>query len=272
MGSIIKFIKKFFFSDKKTNHHPAEEQGNYNNKQYKEIDFNIHDCMVPLKDVVLVDIKSSFQELLKAMKYDFHKNLDADEQQPAEFALIYHEYTDDIIGIVYSKDLIFRIGMDIKKDGCDFFFSSVVFASMNTSIENAMNLMNKKSTPILLVVDNKGITLGVATKESFVDFAYNYEIVHKYFEEYNQDNKITVDGTLLLKHIPTDWYIKEFDSCYASGTRTIGGFLGYYTGVIPKQDEEITVNKLTFKVLEGNERFVKTILITRHGTDLKEII
>lgn len=245
------------------------QQFTSSSKYYGEM--SVYDCMIPLKNLLVVDITVSFDELLKEMGYDF-KDEDADDQNPSKFALVYHNNTDKMVGVVYSKDVIFRLSnLKSKKDGCDFLFSPLVYAPFIMNIKNAIELMDNKKTPVLLVVNNKGGTLGIVNKESIIDFVYNYETVKDYFEKHSKDGQIVVDGSLLLKHIPQEWFLNVFEDCYKAGTRTIGGFLGYYTGVIPALNSETIIDNFSFKILEGNERYIKTILISKMNRKLHDL-
>ncbi|HIO42045.1 MAG TPA: HlyC/CorC family transporter, partial [Aquifex sp.] len=46
---------------------------------------------------------------------------------------------------------------------------------------------------------------------------------------------------------------------------TIGGFIQYTLGKIPKKGEKIRLGNYLFKVIDADERKVKKILITKEG-------
>lgn len=219
----------------------------------KNDDITVYDCMIPNKELCFVHIQTSFPELLTKMQ----------NSKNPYYVFVYDNTSDDLIGIVYEKDIITTFQQEKKKDGCDFYFSNIFFAPYVMDISTAVKLLHKKNTNLLVVVDNRGGTLGIVTKASIIDFVYGYETNKEYFLKNAQDNNIIVEGTLLLKHIPDNWYIEEFHQCYKSGTRTIAGFLGYYTGMVLQVDSIITINYMQFKILEGNEKVVNKILMTK---------
>lgn len=245
-------LKKIFFSkNEKCNN--VKDSMDFSSDQEEIIDneISVYDCIIPNKELCFVSIKSSFENLISQM-----------EEKEASCAFIYDNHSDDLVGIVYEKDIIATLHHN-KKDGCEFVFSDILFVPYVMNVFNAVETMNEKHTTTLVVVDNRGITLGIVTKASIIDFVYGYKSTIEYFKKNNHNNSITVDGSMLLKHIPKDWYINAFYDCYKTGTRTIGGFLGYHTGAVLSVGTEITVDHLKFKILEGDEKVIKTILITQ---------
>lgn len=254
--NIISSLKKIFFKD-----HPPELNENLE-KENNKITWNnnlneitVFDCMVPTKDLLFSNVHNTFQQLVEKIQ--------SNNQPYNNYILIYNNNFDDLIGVVYETDIIRQFVTKEKKDGCDFLFSDIHFVPYIMDLNLAMNYMHAKNTNLLVVVDSKGVTLGTLSKDSIIDFLYTYEEIAEYFLKNTRNNSIIINGTVLLKHIPEDWQINEFYECYKTGTRTISGFLGYYSGEILEVDSEIKIKSLTFKVLEGDEKFIKKILITK---------
>ncbi len=253
--NILSSLKKIFFK-----HHLLEPEISHNennkvnwNNNLKEI--TVFDCMMPTKNLMFSNVQNTFEQLVEKIQ----NNLDTDNN----YILIYDNNFDDLIGIVYESDIIKQFVTKEKKDGCDFLFSDIHFVPYIMDLNLAMNYMHSKNTSLLVVVDSKGVTLGTLSKYSVVDFLYTYEKIAEYFVKNIKNNSIEIDSTVLLKHIPEDWQITEFYECYKTGTRTIGGFLGYYTGEILTINEEIKIKDLLFKVIDGDDKFIKKILITK---------
>jgi putative hemolysin len=235
--SIWNSLKKIF-NLKNNNSSDKESSQNCNGVNSSQEQFSVFDCIVPTTGLCFSSIQSSFEDLINKM-----------EEKKKSYLLIYDQNPDDLVGIVYEKDIITTFKTQEKKDGCDFIFSPITFVPYVMEVTAALKIMHKKNTHLLVVVDNRGSTLGVLTKNSIVDFAYGFDYTKDYFDENIKDGTILLSGSLLLKHIPEDWYIKEFHECYKTGTRTIGGFLGYYSGMVLKVASEVTVNNLHFKIL-----------------------
>lgn len=251
--NILSSLKKIFFK-----HHFLEPYENLEENKKKTTwnnnlnEITVFDCMSPTKDLLFSNVQNTFEQLVEKI-----------QQSNNNYVLIYNNNFDDLIGIVYESDIIKQFVTKKKKEGCDFLFSDIHFVPYIMDLNLAMNYMHTKNTNILVVVDSKGVTLGTLSKNSIIDFLYNYEKIAEYFVKNIKDNSIEVDGTVLLKHIPEDWQINEFYECYKTGTRTIGGFLSYYTGEILPVNKEVLIKYLNFKVLDGDEKFIKRILITK---------
>lgn len=216
-------------------------------------EISVYDCMIPTIDLCFVHIQISFDNLLVKM-----------QEKDLSYALVYDQGSDDLIGVVEEKDIIACLRTDERKDGCEFLFSPINFVPYVMDINNALKTMNARKNNMLVVVDNRGSTLGIITKASIVDFIYGYEFTNEYFQKHlQQNNSIEVDGSLLIRHIPQDWYLKEFYACYKSGTRTIGGFLGYHTGMVLKKGAQVIIGNIQFCIVEGDDKVVNRILMTK---------
>jgi putative hemolysin len=247
MGIFLKFIKSIFEKKNKNSQHITKEEI----KWYRDLDnLTTFDCIIPTKNLIFCHIQDPLEELIKKIQESIYP-----------FILVYNNNIDDLIGIVYQKDLIQRLIHNNKKDGCDFLFSSLEFSPYTMGIDNAIEYMYENNITDLIIVDSKGGTLGLLNTNSIIEFLYGYKKYKLFFQENVKNNSIKIDGTILLKHIPEEWQIPEFQECYKSGTRTLGGFLGYYTGEVLCKGMEITINNLTLKVLESDDKFIKTILL-----------
>lgn len=244
MSIFLNFFSNIF----KTNNNFKQ---NINQTHEWYIDFNnlkTFDCIIPTKNLNFCHIQDNLSTLISTIEKSIHKCI-----------LIYDNNTDNLIGIVYESDIINTLVYKNKKDGCDFTFSHIEFSPYTMDVNEALNYMYENNIKDLIIVDSKGVTLGLFNIQSVINFLYDYEKYKKYFIVNENNNSIKIDATILLKHIPENWQIKEFYDCYKSGTRTLGGFLGYYTGEILRTNTEITINILTFKVIESDDKFIKTI-------------
>jgi CBS domain containing-hemolysin-like protein len=253
---ILSSLKKIFFKNRPIKiNEILETENNKINWNNNLIEITVFDCMVPTKDLIFASVQNTFSQLVDKIQINNDLN--------DSYILIYNNNFDDLIGIVYESDIIKQFVTKEKKDGCDFLFSDIHFVPYIMDLNLAMNYMHSKNSNLLVVVDSKGVTLGTLSKNSIIDFLYTYEKIAEYFNKNINNNSIEIDGTVLLKHIPEDWQITEFYECYKTGTRTIGGFLGYYSGEILSVNKEIKIKDFSFKVLEGDEKFIKKILITK---------
>jgi putative hemolysin len=249
MGIFLKFIKNFFEKKNQNSKDFLDKQV----KWYNDLDsISTFDCIIPTKNLIFCHIQEKLKELIKKIHETIYP-----------FILVYNNNIDDLIGIVYEKDIIYSLVNNNKKDGCDFLFSKLEFSPYTMGINDAIEHMYENSISDLIIVDSKGITLGLLNINSIINFLYGYKKYKLFFDENIQNNSIKIESTILLKHIPEDWQIQEFQECYKSGTRTLGGFLCYYTGEVLSKGMEISIDKLTFKILESNDKFIKTILMTK---------
>ena len=157
---------------------------------------------------------------------------------------VYEDITDNIVGILYIKDLIFYNSeevFDLHK-----YMREPYFTYEFKKISELFQEMQKNRIPIAIVLDEYGGTAGIITMEDLVE-----EIVGEIQDEYDtQEEEITVvkedeyivDGSTKIDLVNEMLGIfietEEFDS--------IGGFVLGEIGRLPHEGETIEYNGIKF--------------------------
>ena len=179
---------------------------------------------------------------------------------------VYHDDIDDIIGIIYVKDLLKYIGKTPHDDKIDpAMIRTAVYVPESKRCSEMFEYMTANKTQIAVVVDEFGGTGGIVTMEDLIE-----SILGNIQDEYdNEDDVIkkvneysfTVDGATPLDEIEDLTGI----SFEGDDNDTIAGIMLDRMGHIPKNGEHpsIMINGTRFTVLEADQRRISRVLIVK---------
>lgn len=177
---------------------------------------------------------------------------------------VFHEDPDNIIGIVYIKDLLKYISTSLPKDkGPKDVMREAYYVPFSKSCGALFNEMCEKRVQMAVVVDEYGGTAGIVTMEDLLE-----AIVGNIQDEYdNEDEEIvevsenvfTVDGTAYIEEVNelVGDVIPEGDY------DTLGGFLISRLGYLPQDGDmtEVDFQNLKFTILNVEERRIGKVRV-----------
>lgn len=206
-------------------------------------DTTAKDIMIPKVDITFVSVDSSFDELKEIFMEEKFTRIP-----------VYEESTDNIVGIVNMKDLLFYENWD------GFSIRDIMReASFTHEYKNTSDLlaqMRQESIPMIIVLDEYGAAVGLITLEDLLE-----EIVGDIRDEYDdyekdliietEPNRYLIEGSMKLDDINdslnTDLSSEDFDS--------IGGLIIEKLGDIPAEGQSVELEdgtKLTVVDMDKN--------------------
>ena len=210
------------------------------------------EIMIPRTDVYSIDIDASITEYLDELLSTKHSRIP-----------VYEEDIDNIIGVLYIKDLI----LEARNKG----FENVDIRSIlrkpylvpeSKNIDTLFKEMQKSKKYIAILIDEYGGFSGIVTMEDLVE-----EVMGNIHDEYDDnepklekiDNHIyLVDGIYSI-----DDLIDNLDiDIISKNHNTISGYLIDILGEIPDDtylDKEIEVNDIIFKIKSIKENRIDKI-------------
>ena len=175
---------------------------------------------------------------------------------------VYKEELDNIVGILYVKDLLKYVGNDVPKS---FKISNImrpaVFVPESKKCGDLFNEMTEQKLQMVIIVDEYGGVAGLVTIEDLLE-----SIVGNMQDEYDDeeeeieqmtDGRFVLEGTSdigeLAETLEIDFPEGEYD--------TIGGFIMSELGRIPSPDEnaEVRYGGYIFTVVEMDERRISKV-------------
>ncbi|MBI3363706.1 MAG: HlyC/CorC family transporter [Ignavibacteriae bacterium] len=215
-------------------------------------DTTAHEIMVPRTEIIAVKNTTPREILIRIVTEEGYSRMP-----------VYHESLDNIVGIIYTKDLISLLehrDLIVLQD----IIRPAHFVPESISIGKLMRDLQQRKMSMAIVVDEFGGTQGLITMEDILE-----EIVGEIHDEYDEilkDVEHTSDGSALVNaRITIDNFNEKFgvelpeDEQY----ETLGGFLSKLTGHIPDINEEIRYDTLRFTVVKKSPRRIRQIRVHR---------
>ncbi len=210
------------------------------------------DIMRPRLDIVDVDIKASFYEMLEVVKHSGYSRIP-----------VYAGTNDKIKGILYSKDLLPHLDKP-QNFRWQTLIRPAYFVPESKHLDDLLNEFQEHKVHLAIVVDEYGGTAGLVTLEDILE-----EIVGDIDDEYDvaedqytreKDGSYLFDGKILLNDFYKVLDIEEETfSPMAEEVETLAGLLLEIKGDFPKHGEKITFEHYTFEVVALEKRRIKTI-------------
>ena len=215
------------------------------------------EIMTSRQDVIDLDFKSSYQEVLKCIVENTYSRIP-----------VYQDNSDNIRGILYIKDLLPHLSK-----GNNFRWQSLIrppyFVPETKKIDDLLRDFQENKVHIAIVVDEFGGTSGIVTLEDVLE-----EIVGEINDEYDEDEKsytrinsntYVFEGKTLL----SDFYkiLKLDDEIFEEvegDADSLAGLLLEIKGDFPKLHEKIDYQNFTFEILEIEERRIARIKVVVH--------
>jgi CBS domain containing-hemolysin-like protein len=213
-------------------------------------DTTVKEAMVPRTDVFAVDISMPRDRLLQSLI-----------DQGFTRVPVYRDSIDNIVGIIYTKDLI---GMLEHRDL--IILQDVIrpayMVPESKKISVLLKELQKNRQHMAIVIDEFGGTEGIITIEDIVE-----EIVGEIRDEYDDeqlDIETSSDGSTIVSG---GLSIHEFNERFTTNIPedsqydTISGFLHTITERIPELNEEVRYENICFKIVKKNERRILQVKI-----------
>ncbi len=225
----------------------ASHEGGAIEEKEREMIYNVFDfgdslakdVMIPRIDMVSVEDTASYDEVKEIFRENMYTRLP-----------VYHESTDNIIGIINIKDFIFvpdNNNFQIKDIIRDVYFT---YEYKKTS--DLMMEMRQSSSNMAMVLNEYGSTEGMITLEDLLE-----EIVGEIRDEYDEDEELLIqkenDTTYIVpggmklddinNSISTDFSSEDYDS--------IGGLIIEKLDKLPSEGESVTLEDGTVLTVES---------------------
>lgn len=228
-----------------------EEEKELINNVFEFNDKLVSEIMIHRKAIYAIDINSKIENILEEL-----------EEYKYSRIPVYEENIDDIVGMLFIKDLLAYIN---KKEEIEIknIIRQVYFVSENKMINELFKELKKSKNQIAIVLDEYGGTAGLITMEDIIE-----ELVGNIFDEYDDmeseyekidDNTFRISGGVTIHDLRRILEVKIPDGEYD----TLSGYLIEKLGRIPSDDETpiIETENVTYKIEEYEDKrilWVKT--------------
>ncbi|GAB6065869.1 hemolysin family protein [Aquifex pyrophilus] len=207
----------------------------------------IGEIVKPLYEVVMIPDTATVGQAVEQIKKTGYSRIP-----------VYRERVDDIVGYISAYDLIDKdINEPVKK-----YIRRILVFSEYTSLPEVLKVFKERKEHIAVVVDERGIILGIITIEDIFKEILGYlasESEEKPLIREISKDKWVAEGKIEVNEFKRITGINIPEGPY----NTLGGFLTYRLGRIPKKGEVVSYDGYIFKVVDADGRKVKKVVVEK---------
>ncbi len=258
-GGLLRFFKKESSTEEEIKQLVDEDQGELEISQREMInnifefdDTTAGDIMTHRTDIAAVEKNASLYDVVKI----------AIDEGVSRIP-VYKDDLDDILGIIYVKDLLKFIGTQISDDEkIDDYLREPLFVPETIPCGKLFAQMTESHIQLAIVVDEYGGTAGLVTMEDILE-----ELVGNIEDEYDDeeesirkidDNTYLFEGITDIEDVEETLAIKFPQGDYD----TLAGFVISNLGFVPSGKEKnasVEFENFVFTVIKVEDRRIETI-------------
>ena len=210
----------------------------------------VREVMTPRPDIVAIPVDAALQDLRTLFR----------EQQYSRIP-VYRENLDNIVGIVFVKDLVAL--PPTAEPPLTTLMRAAYFVPESKRVSELLKEMQRRQAQMAIVVDEYGGTAGLVTIEDLLE-----EIVGEIRDEYDVESDTVVDegnGTFVFSGKVSVDEVKDRlgIEIEREGFETVGGYLLSHLGRMPYVGERFEVDGLDVEVLEVERRRITKVRLRR---------
>ncbi len=211
----------------------------------------VREVMTPRPDIVAIRGDASMDQLRALFR----------EQEYSRIP-VYTENLDNILGIVFVKDLI-RIVDDRDHPGLSALVRPATFVPETKRVSDLLKEFQRRQVQLAIVVDEYGGTAGLVTLEDLIE-----EIVGEIRDEYDVETEPVVEeenGSFVFSaKVNFDEVRERLDvEIEPEGFETVGGYVLTRVGRVPSSGESFGIDGLIVEVLEAERRRIHRVRLRR---------
>ena len=215
-------------------------------------DTTAREIMVPRIDVVALDVSETLDDAAKLIV-----------QKGFSRIPLYDETIDNVVGMIYAKDLL-RCVTEGRKPALKDIARPPYFIPESKRVDELLAELRQSKVHIAIVVDEYGGTAGLVTIEDLLE-----EIVGEIQDEYDREEapieRVTETEAILDARVSIETLTELFGFTpdEQADYDTVGGFVYHHLGKVPVAGDEVRVDGLTLRVLSVLGRRIKKVRATK---------
>ena len=216
----------------------------------------VREVMVPRTDMVCVDAEEPLSTVLAAILQSGHSRIP-----------IYKENNDNIIGLVYAKDLLRFWGQPLDEVRLEDVLRPPYLVPESKLVSELLQEFRETRVHIAIIIDEYGGTSGLVTIEDLIE-----EIIGEIRDEYDLEDEwlveepagsVLVDGRLSIEDFEEYFDIvverEKFD--------TVGGYVVEHLGRVPAAGERVKIDSQEILVVAADQRAIRQLRIFPSATE-----
>lgn len=244
----------------------GEEEGLINQEENAMIqsifqfrDTVVREIMIPRTDMACISSEATVGDIVREIIACGHSRMP-----------VYEDTIDNIIGLIYAKDLLKYWGMNVAAIDVKKIMRTPYFIPETKNLEELLQEFKRKRVHMAIVIDEYGGTSGLVTIEDLLeqivgDIQDEYDLEEEWLVQ-EPDGSFIANGRLSVEELEERFGIEvereKFD--------TVSGLIYHLTGRIPHTGEEIDGGPIRLVILEADERKIKKVRIVSKPEEKEE--
>lgn len=208
--------------------------------------------MVPRNKIVAVEKNMSIEQIFEKFQIEGYSRMP-----------VYESNIDDIIGVIYAKDLLQFYDSEKQQDfEIQRILRKPLFVKETQRIQDILKTMQREKVHLAIVIDDFGGTAGLITIEDILEELVG-EIQDEFDEEQPPIRKINANEYEILAETPIDEIVDslQIQIPKMKEYETIGGLVTYLAGRIPQEGERFFLENCFIEITSADERKVAKVKI-----------
>lgn len=234
-------------------------------------DLTAADCMTARTQLTWIDLKDTDEDIWHTVETTSHFRLPVGRGS-----------LDEYLGIVDVSDVLMDYHKHPEKnikETIDSVLRQTVYIPETLTLVKVLQTFRNKGVHEAIVIDEYGVLSGLITLHDVLeqivgnmpgDAADLEEEQNRFIER--PDGSWLVEGLCNIDHFRQHFHIEEEWPGEAEDYyKTLGGFIVYLFGYIPKEGETIDYDRFHFEILDcDNRRIDKVLVVETQGTPAKK--
>ena len=246
----------------------GEEEGVVDPQERKMIesvielrDITVGQIMTPRTEIDAIDASKSLNEIKEIITEHGHSRMP-----------VYRDNLDDIIGMLYVKDLLQYVGQSSEEFDLESTMRQCYFVPETKPLRDIFREFRNKKLHVAIVLDEYGGTLGLITFEDVLE-----QIVGQITDEYEPpetplikqiDSKtMEIEARMRVDELNDEYKLHIPES---EDYETMSGFLFSSLGQIPTTGETFQYRNLLFTIIDASERKINSVRLEILPTDVSD--
>jgi len=211
------------------------------------------EIMVPRIDITALDVNVTFFEAVDNLLSSGHSRIP-----------VFEESIDNIIGLIYAKDLLRAWRENSQTASLRPFLRKVYFVPEAKKVDELLEEMQARQVHMGIVVDEYGGVAGLVTLEDIVE-----EIVGEIRDEYDEGEELpyqaVADGEFIfLGRVDLDDFNNVMQTDLPrQDAETLSGFIYSQLGRVPENGEQVHVDDMELTVEQVSGRRIRKVRARR---------
>ena len=219
----------------------------------------VEDIMVPKADIVGIDLKQPWHELLVQLEMAQHTRLP-----------LYRDTIDNLVGMIHLRSVLnLALEERLDMDGLLKIAEAPYYIPEGTSLNVQILNFQKMKRRSCFVVDEYGDLQGLVTMEDILE-----EVVGEFTTDIadlskditpQDDGSVIVDASITLRNLNRllNWQLPSI------GPRTLSGLIIEYLGYIPPAECCLKIENYQIEVLKVSDNTIKSVNMIKVGKKRK---